>query len=233
MASPSTRGQATIRTATVASRGAPLRIQRPQVSAASRGTTGTNSPQIRSARRCKAAHAVRARSTSAAVRARWVSAPTRLARMARRPSRATHPLTTSSPGLASTGAGSPVIASVSTAQEPSTRPRRWRFSRQDAPRRGGEPLYGYVVLPAVAQDPGVGGGEVGETVSTGNLGCGLARVASVRSGDGRRRCEVGERCGVAPSGGRRWAVRVLRPSGSPAWSREYVIRRGGRTGRRG
>jgi hypothetical protein len=108
---------------------APAPSQNPQVPAARVSTTGTNSPDTRSASRCAAALRVCASSTSAAIWASRVSAPTRVACTTNRPSTATQPPLTSSPGPASTGSGSPLIMLRSSADAPSsTNPSAATFS---------------------------------------------------------------------------------------------------------
>ncbi len=124
MASPRAHGQAMISTATAAvnasAASAPLPSQNPRVPSASAITTGTNTPEIRSASRCAAALPFCASSTSFAIRASWVSAPTRVTSTTSRPPALTVAPATGSPTPTSTGMDSPVSMEASTADEPST-----------------------------------------------------------------------------------------------------------------
>ena len=112
-----------IRTATAAvnaaGRPAPVPIQKPRVASASASTTGTKMPEIRSASRCTSALPFCASSTSRAIWASWVSAPTRVASTTSRPPALTVAPATASPGRTSTGTDSPVSIEASTADEPS------------------------------------------------------------------------------------------------------------------
>ena len=123
VASPSAQGQAMISTATAAvnaaGRPAPTAIQKARVASASTSTTGTKTPEIRSASRCTSALPFCASSTSRAIWASWVSAPTRVARTTSRPPALTVAPATASPGPTSTGTDSPVSIEASTADEPS------------------------------------------------------------------------------------------------------------------
>lgn len=123
VARPSAHGQAMISTATAAVKAAagpePLPSQKPSVARASPITTGTNTAEIRSARRCAAALPFWASSTRRAMRASWVSAPTRVASTTRRPPAFTVAPVTASPGPTSTGTDSPVSIEASTAEVPS------------------------------------------------------------------------------------------------------------------
>ncbi len=83
-------------------------------------TTGTNTAEIRSASRCAAALPFWASSTSFAIRASWVSAPTRVASTTSRPPALRVAPVTASPTPASTGTDSPVSREASTAELPST-----------------------------------------------------------------------------------------------------------------
>ena len=83
-------------------------------------TTGTKTAETRSARRCTSALPDWASVTSRAICASAVSAPTRAARITRRPPAFTVAPTTSSPGCFSTGIDSPVRSDWSTADEPSS-----------------------------------------------------------------------------------------------------------------
>ena len=85
----------------------------------SRITTGTNTADTRSASRCTGAFPDWAASTSRAICANWVSAPTRVARTSSRPPALIVAPTTGSPGPTSTGTGSPVSIEASTAEAPS------------------------------------------------------------------------------------------------------------------
>jgi len=124
VARPRAHGQAMIRTATAAvkatSASDPVPSQKPSVATDSVMTTGTNTAETRSARRCTGALPVWASSTSRAIWASWVSAPTRVARTSSRPPAFTVAPTTTSPGPTSTGTGSPVSMDASTAEAPST-----------------------------------------------------------------------------------------------------------------
>ena len=124
VASPSAQGQATTSTAVAARNAGPTSVptpsQKPNAAAASSRTAGTKTADTRSASRWTAALPLCACSTSAAIWARRVSAPTRVARTASRPPTLTHPPTTASPSATSTGTGSPVSMLASTAEAPST-----------------------------------------------------------------------------------------------------------------
>ena len=90
VASPSAHGQAMISTATAAVNAAvaaPAPSSQPTARVASDSaiTTGTNTAETRSARRCTWALPFWASSTSRAICASWVSAPTRVARTTSRP----------------------------------------------------------------------------------------------------------------------------------------------------
>ena len=124
VARPRAHGQAMIRTATAAvnaSSGlAPVPSQKPSVATASAITTGTKTPDTRSASRCTSALPFCACSTSRAICASWVDSPTRVARTTIRPPEFTVAPTTASPGPTSTGTGSPVSIDTSTAEVPRT-----------------------------------------------------------------------------------------------------------------
>ncbi len=90
------------------------------MSTATPSTTGTNTDDTRSTRRCTVDFSVCARSTAASIRPSRVCAPTVSARTTRRPPVAIVPAVTRSPPATSAGTGSPVIALVSTAALPST-----------------------------------------------------------------------------------------------------------------
>ena len=83
-------------------------------------TTGTKTPETRSARRWTSALPDCAASTRRAICARRVSAPTRVARTTSRPPALVVAPVTTSPGPTSTGTGSPVSMDSSTALLPST-----------------------------------------------------------------------------------------------------------------
>ena len=89
------------------------------VSSASPMTTGTNTAETRSARRCTWALPFWACCTSRAIWASWVSAPTRVARTVSRPPALTHPPVTASPTPTSSGTASPVSSEASIAELPS------------------------------------------------------------------------------------------------------------------
>lgn len=124
MASPSAHGQAMMSTATAAVRAVarvpPAASQPARVATASSSTTGTNTPETRSASRCASALPDWARSTSWAIRASWVSSPIPVARTTSRPPALTVPPVTPSPTPTSTGTDSPVSMAASTAEEPAT-----------------------------------------------------------------------------------------------------------------
>ena len=91
VASPSAHGQAMMSTATAAENAnvaaSPRSSQNASVPSASAITTGTNTADTRSARRCTSALPLCASVTSRPIWASWVSAPTRVARTTRRPAR--------------------------------------------------------------------------------------------------------------------------------------------------
>ena len=124
VARPSAHGQAMISTATAAVNAAvappPVPSQKPSVPAARAITTGTKTAEIRSASRCTAALPFCASSTSRAIWASWVSAPTRVARTSSRPPAFTVAPVTGSPARTSTGTDSPVSRLASIAETPST-----------------------------------------------------------------------------------------------------------------
>ncbi len=124
VARPRAQGQAMISTATAAVnaavRPAPLPSQKPRVPMDRAITAGTNTAEIRSARRCAAALPFCASSTSLAMRASCVSAPTRVASTTSRPPALSVAPVTGSPTVTSTGTDSPVSMAASTAEEPST-----------------------------------------------------------------------------------------------------------------
>ncbi len=124
VARPSAHGQAMMSTATAAVKAAaaplPVPSQKPRVASERAITIGTKTPEIRSASRCTCALPFCASSTSRAIRASWVSAPTRVARTTSRPPAFTVAPVTASPGRTSTGTGSPVSIEASTAEEPSS-----------------------------------------------------------------------------------------------------------------
>ena len=124
VASPRAHGQAMIRTATAAVNAAvspaSAPIQNPRVATDSAITIGTKIPETRSARRWTCALPFCASSTSRAIWASWVSAPTRVARTTSRPPALTVAPTTGSPTPTSTGTDSPVSIEASTAESPSS-----------------------------------------------------------------------------------------------------------------
>ena len=91
-----------------------------KVSTAIPMTTGTNTAEIRSARRATGALVACARATVRLMEASTVSAPTWVARASRRPVVFTVAPVSSSPGPTSTGTDSPVSMEASTADSPST-----------------------------------------------------------------------------------------------------------------
>ena len=125
VARPSAHGQAMISTATRGGEGrgdtrAGAEPERESARSANAITIGTNTPEIRSASRCTGALPLCASSTSFAIWASWVSAPTRVARTISRPPAFTVAPTTASPGPTSTGTDSPVSSAASTAERPSS-----------------------------------------------------------------------------------------------------------------
>ena len=122
MARPSAHGQAMISTATAAVKAkatsSPLPIQKPSVARAMPKTTGTKTPETRSASRWTGALPDWASVTSLAICASAVSAPTRVARTTSRPPALIDAPATSSPGCFSTGTDSPVSSDWSTADVP-------------------------------------------------------------------------------------------------------------------
>ena len=123
VARPRAHGQAMISTDTAAVKavaaGSPWPSQKPRVATARAITTGTNTADTRSARRCTGALPIWADSTSRPIWASWVSAPTRVASTTRRPPAFTVAPVTASPGPTSTGTGSPVSNEASMAEVPS------------------------------------------------------------------------------------------------------------------
>ena len=124
VASPRAHGQAMINTATAAvnarTGSSPTARVTTSVPSASVSTTGTNTAEMRSARRCTGAWPLCASVTRRAIWARAVSAPTRVARTTRRPPALTVAPVTGSPGPTSTGTGSPVRREASIAEVPSS-----------------------------------------------------------------------------------------------------------------
>ncbi len=96
----------------------PVPSQKPRVATAIAMTTGTKTPEMRSASRWTGALPVCASSTSRAICASAVSAPTRVARTIRRPPAFTVAPATAVPGCTSTGTDSPVSMLMSTAETP-------------------------------------------------------------------------------------------------------------------
>ena len=124
VARPSAHGQAMISTASAAltacSAGLPAASHPANVNAAAAITSGTNTPQIRSASRWMRDLSACARSTRAIRCASWVSWPVFAARMISRPLTTTVPAVTAPPTAASAGTDSPVITLVSTADSPNS-----------------------------------------------------------------------------------------------------------------
>ncbi len=98
----------------------PAPSQNARVPTASAITIGTNTAETRSASRWISALPVWASSTSLAICASCVSAPTLVARTTSRPPAFTVAPTTASPGPISTGTDSPVSMLASTAELPSS-----------------------------------------------------------------------------------------------------------------
>ena len=124
VARPRAQGQAMTSTATDAVSAfwteAPATSQPTSVRAAIPRTAGTNTPEMRSARRCTGALPACAAVTIAPIRASVVPSPTRVARTSRAPEVLIVPPVTSSPTPTSTGTDSPVSRASSTALAPST-----------------------------------------------------------------------------------------------------------------
>ena len=96
----------------------PHTSQATSVTTAMTMTTGTKTPEMRSASRWTCALPVCASSTMRAIWASCVSAPTRVARTTRRPPALTVAPVTESPTATSTGTDSPVSIDWSTAEVP-------------------------------------------------------------------------------------------------------------------
>ena len=133
VARPRAHGQAMISTATAVPNAkvapAPAPSQKPSAATDRAMTTGTKTPEIRSASRWTSVLPCCASSTSRASCASRVSRPTRVARTTRRPPALTVAPVTSSPGPTSTGTDSPVSIETSTAEVPrSTTPSVATFS---------------------------------------------------------------------------------------------------------
>ncbi len=124
VARPRAQGQAMMRTDTnaVSAKGneAPNWRQATKVITARRITAGTNTAATRSASLCTGALEPCASRTILTIWARAVSAPTRVARTRRTPSREIVAPATSSPGPLATGMDSPVSIDSSTAARPSS-----------------------------------------------------------------------------------------------------------------
>jgi len=123
VASPSAQGHAMISVVTAAvnatSGEAPPSSHTVNATMARAMTMGTKIAETRSARRCTCAFPVCASSTSLAIRASSVSAPTRVSSTSSRPPVFTVAPTTFEPGATSTGTDSPVSIDSSTAETPS------------------------------------------------------------------------------------------------------------------
>ena len=126
VASPIAHGQAMTSTATALvsaysiDGAGPSSHQPTNVSAAMTSTAGTKTAATRSASRWIGAREPWASSTSATMRARVVSLPTRVARNTKLPVPFTVPPNTVAPGALSTGTLSPVSIDSSTVEPPST-----------------------------------------------------------------------------------------------------------------
>ncbi len=122
VARPRAHGQAMMSTATATVNAAvapnPAPSQNPSVPTAIAMTIGTKIPETLSARRWTSALPDWASSTSLAICASCVSAPTRVARTTRRPPALTVAPVTSSPSATSTGTDSPVSIEASIAEVP-------------------------------------------------------------------------------------------------------------------
>ena len=124
VARPRAQGQAMTRTATAAVKDAwalcPVTSHPASVRADSPSTTGTNTPETRSARRWTGALPACAAVTMAPIRASVVPSPTAVARTSSTPEVLTVAPVTTSPTPTSTGTDSPVSREASTALRPST-----------------------------------------------------------------------------------------------------------------
>ena len=122
VARPKAQGQAIMSTVSAAcSPAAQSPVTKPQISrviAAMPKTIGTNTAEIRSAKRCTAGLPVCARLTRSAMAASVVSAPTRVARTSSTPEVLIVAPVTESPGATSTGTDSPVSIASSMAERP-------------------------------------------------------------------------------------------------------------------
>ena len=139
-ARPSAQGQAITRTETAASiarssaGGGATVIQTAKPSAATAITAGTKTAETRSAMRWIGARLRCASATARAMRASAVASPTARASITSAAAPLTVPPVTRSPGVFSTGSGSPVIVDSSIAPRPSTiipsQGARWPGSRR-------------------------------------------------------------------------------------------------------
>ena len=124
VASPSAQGQAMTSTATAAVKAAcgvcPVSSHPARVAADSARTMGTNTPEIRSARRWTGALPACAAVTIRPIRASVVPSPTAVARTSRTPEVLTVAPVTVCPASTSVGTDSPVSSEASTAERPST-----------------------------------------------------------------------------------------------------------------
>ena len=126
VASPSAHGQATMSTATDATRACarrgsgPIVAQTANATRAAKTTAGTNQPETTSASRWMGARLRCASITIRTIWARSVSFPTRSARMTNDPVPLSVAPVTRSPSRFSTGTGSPVTIDSSTADVPET-----------------------------------------------------------------------------------------------------------------
>jgi hypothetical protein len=124
VARPRAHGQAITRTETPATnagvRAPPIVHHRMNVRAARTSTIGTNTAEIRSARRATGALDACASATRRPICASVVPSPTRVARTRRRPLALRVAPVTLLPGPTSTGTDSPVSMDSSTAESPST-----------------------------------------------------------------------------------------------------------------
>ena len=124
VASPSAQGQAMTSTATAAVKAAcglcPVSSHPARVAADSTRTMGTNTPEIRSARRWTGALPACAAVTIRPIRASVVPSPTAVARTSRTPEVLTVAPVTACPASTSVGTDSPVSSEASTAERPST-----------------------------------------------------------------------------------------------------------------
>ena len=184
-------------------------------------TIGTNTAEIRSASRCTGALPVWASSTSRAIWASLVSAPTRVARTTSRPPALTVAPVTASPGPTSTGTGSPVSSEASIADVPSLDDAvggDLLARADDEAVADGELVDRDALLDAVAEDGDVLGAELEQRLQ-GGAGASLGPGLEVAPGEDERR-DAGGDLEVDQAGahlrGRRSNVKPWVMPGTPA-----------------